>query len=425
MAALDWAFRIARKAKIKIFVIIDEYDHFANDLIAMGSELGDDFYCDVVRVNGIVRDFYEKLKIASGDGVIGQTFITGISPVMLDDLTSGYNIATNYTIKKKYNEMIGFTCDEVNMIMNAVGIKPEQIDVDMEFYYNGYLFSEDATTTVYNSTMILYLFDHFLMTGKCPKELIDPNLSVDSQRLRRLCQNEKNRNISIQIIKDGGIVARLLEKFSIDNLVDEDYFVSLLFYMGLLTINGTSGNKTQLTIPNYSIQRIYWEQVRFFIAENSKLVLIDTSLLEKSINSIAIDGNINDFISYISKNVLSKLSNYDLQNFDEKYIKAVLLTYLILDDNYIPISESEVDSGRVDIFLQRNPKYSTAKYEWVLELKYCKTTTKKSEIDQKRKDGLDQLNAYLATRQLKDRPNLKSALLLFIGKNKYEIIENK
>jgi hypothetical protein len=113
-----------------------------------------------------------------------------------------------------------------------------------------------------------------------------------------------------------------------------------------------------------------------------------------------------------------------LQNFDEKYIKAVLLTYLILDDNYIPISESEVDSGRVDIFLQRNPKYSQAKYEWVLELKYCKTASKKSEIIQKRKEGLDQLNAYLATRQLKDRPNLKSALLLFIGKNKYEIIEN-
>jgi hypothetical protein len=273
--------------------------------------------------------------------------------------------------------------------------------------------------------MIFYFFNQILKTGKSPKHLIDPNLNIDSLRLRRLCQNEKNRDILLQIIKDGGIVARLLETFSIDNLVDEDYFVSLLFYMGLLTINGISGSKTQLTIPNYSIQRIYWEQVRFFIAENSKLVRIDTSLLEKSIKSIAIDGNINDFISYISKNVLSKLSNYDLQNFDEKYIKAVLLTYLILDDNYIPISESEVDSGRVDIFLQRNPKYSTAKYEWVLELKYCKTTTKKSEIIQKRKEGLDQLNAYLVTRQLKDRPNLKSALLLFIGKNKYEIIENK
>ncbi|MDR2168793.1 MAG: ATP-binding protein, partial [Planctomycetaceae bacterium] len=380
--SLGLAFNAAKSAGLKIFVIIDEYDHFANDLIAMGSELGDDFYCDVVRVNGIVRDFYEKLKIASGDGIIGQTFITGISPVMLDDLTSGYNIATNYTIKKKYNEMLGFTSDEVKLIMNAVGIEESQIEVDMERYYNGYLFNPKAENKIYNSSMIFYFFEQILEDEDLPVNLIDPNLSIDSKRLRRLCQNEKNRDILLQIIKDGGIVSRLLEKFSIDNLVDDDYFVSLLFYMGLLTINGLCDGKTQLTIPNYSIQRIYWEQVRFLISENSKLIRIDTSLLEKSIKSIAINGNINNFISYISKNVLSKISNYDLQNFDEKYIKAILLTYLILDDNYIPISESEVDSGRVDIFLQRNPKYSQAKYEWVLELKYCKTASKKSVVDQ-------------------------------------------
>ncbi|MDR2168845.1 MAG: ATP-binding protein, partial [Planctomycetaceae bacterium] len=390
--SFDLVLGIAESAGLKIFVIIDEYDHFANDLIAMGSELGDDFYRDVIHVNGIVRDFYEKLKIASGDGIIGQTFITGISPVMLDDLTSGYNIADNLTLDLQYNEMLGFTRNEVNSIMNEINIDASKIEINMERYYNGYLFNEEAENKIYNSSMIFYFFSQILKTGKSPKYLIDPNLSIDSKRLRRLCQNEKNRNILLQIIKDGGIVSRLLEKFSIDNLVDDDYFVSLLFYMGLLTINGLCDGQTQLTIPNYSIQRIYWEQVRFLIAENSKLVRIDTSLLEKSIKSIAIDGNINNFISYISKNVLSKISNYDLQNFDEKYIKAILLTYLILDDNYIPISESEIDSGRVDIFLQRNPKYSAAKYEWVLELKYCKTASKKSVVDQKRKEGLDQLN---------------------------------
>ncbi|MDR2757070.1 MAG: PD-(D/E)XK nuclease domain-containing protein, partial [Planctomycetaceae bacterium] len=117
-------------------------------------------------------------------------------------------------------------------------------------------------------------------------------------------------------------------------------------------------------------------------------------------------------------------SDYDLQHFDEKYIKILLLSYLLLNDIYIPMSEYEVVPGRVDIFLQRNPKFPQVNYEWVWELKYCPTKTSKSEIAQKRQKGLEQLNQYLTSHRLKDRPNLKSALLIFIGKDKYEIVEN-
>ncbi|MDR2755917.1 MAG: AAA family ATPase, partial [Planctomycetaceae bacterium] len=131
LSILNTALSIADEAKIKIFVIIDEYDHFANDLITMGSVFGEDFYKKVITANGLVRDFYEKLKMASDNGIIGQTFITGISPVMLDDLTSGYNIAANYSLKKRYNEMLGFTREEIEELMNTVRIKPNQISVDM------------------------------------------------------------------------------------------------------------------------------------------------------------------------------------------------------------------------------------------------------------------------------------------------------
>jgi hypothetical protein len=122
--------------------------------------------------------------------------------------------------------------------------------------------------------------------------------------------------------------------------------------------------------------------------------------------------------------VLSKLSDYDLQRFDEKYIKVLLLSYLLLHNFYIPISEYEAVPGRSDIFLQRNPKFPQVKYEYIWELKYCKTDSTLAEIDKKRKNGLEQLNQYINSSRLKDRPNLKSALLLFIGKDKYEIIEN-
>jgi hypothetical protein len=425
LSILNTALSIADEAKIKIFVIIDEYDHFANDLIAMGSVFGEEFYKKVVTANGLVRDFYEKLKTASDSGIIDQTFITGISPVMLEDLTSGYNIAANYSLKKRYNEMLGFTSEEVSVIMDAVGIAAEQIDVDMEHYYNGYLFNEKAKNKVYNSSMILYFFKQILEDEELPMDIVDPNLSIDPQRLRRLIQNESNRNTLIQIIKDGNIVSKILEKFSIDRLNDDSYFVSLLFYMGLLTIKESYVNRLRLVIPNYSIQRVYWEQIRQLIEENSQLVTINTDLLEKTINDMAFNGNIHQFIDYISENAFSKLSDYDLQHFDEKYIKILLLSYLLLNDIYIPMSEYEVIPGRADIFLQRNPKYPQVNYEWVWELKYCSTKTPKSEIAQKRKHGLKQLNQYLTSHRLKDRPNLKSALLIFIGKDKYEIIENQ
>ncbi|MDR0337382.1 MAG: ATP-binding protein, partial [Planctomycetaceae bacterium] len=374
--------------------------------------------------NGLVRDFYEKLKIATDQGIVDRTFITGISPVMLDDLTSGYNIATNYTLKPRYNDMLGFTQEEVRELMAAAGIEASQIDIDMEYYYNGYRFNAENGNKVYNSSMILYFLEQILENNKPPTNLIDPNLSIDPGRLKRLVKNEHNRNILIQIIKDGGIVSRILEKFSIDRLSDDVYFVSLLFYMGLLTIKESCVNKLRLVIPNYSIQRIYWEQIRQLIEESSHLAKMDTDQIEDTINVMAFEGTIHGFIDYVSQHAFSKLSDFDLQRFDEKYIKVLLLAYLLLNDLYVPMSEFETVPGRVDIFLQRNPKFPQVKYEWVWELKYCKTDAKQSEIDHKRQEGLEQLNQYIHSARLKDRSNLKSALLIFIGKDHYEIVES-
>ncbi|MDR2115779.1 MAG: ATP-binding protein [Planctomycetaceae bacterium] len=424
LSILDWSFRVAESEKIKIFVIVDEYDHFANDLIAMGTTMGDDFYKKMITANGLVRDFYEKLKIASKYGIVDRTFITGISPVMLDDLTSGYNIADNLTLDLQYNEMLGFTRDEVKRLMSVTGIDANRINIDMEYYYNGYLFNTYAVNKVYNSSMILYFFRQLLKTdkNKIPVNLIDPNLNMDPNRLKRLVKNDGNREMMIEIIKEGGIVSTILEKFSIDQLNGEHYFVSLLFYMGLLTIKEPYLNRLRLIIPNYSIQCVYWEQIRQLIEDNSHQIKINTELVEETINALAMEGDLYCFIDYVSKNAFSKLSDFDLQRFDEKYIKVLLLAYLLLNNIYIPMSEYETDSGRAGIFLQRNPNFPQVRYEWVLELKYCKTDAKKTEIDQKRQRGLEQLNQYIHSSRLKNRPNLKSALILFIGKDKYEIV---
>jgi hypothetical protein len=159
--------------------------------------------------------------------------------------------------------------------------------------------------------------------------------------------------------------------------------------------------------------------------ETSPLITIDTKQLGDAIYAMATEGDIQRFINYISENAFSKLSDYDLQQFDEKYIQILMLAYLFMSNIYIPMSEYETVPGRTDIFLQRNPLQPDIRYEWILEIKYCKTSAKNSEIADKRKEGMEQLTQYFHSHRMKDRPNLKTALIVFIGKNKFEITEQK
>ncbi|GHT41598.1 hypothetical protein FACS189437_08690 [Bacteroidia bacterium] len=176
---------------------------------------------------------------------------------MLNDLTSGFNISVNLTSKAKYNEMMGFTRKEVDALMKETGVDPSLINVDMEMYYDGYLFNETGENRVYNPSMILYFFNQLLDEGKSPKNIIDPNLKTDYNRLRRLVQDKQNRETLMEIVQNNGIISNIISEFSIDRLEDTNYFISLLFYMGLLTIDKYEEGALYLKIPNYSIRTIY------------------------------------------------------------------------------------------------------------------------------------------------------------------------
>jgi hypothetical protein len=423
--ALEIAFNAAIGNGFRIYVIIDEYDHFANDLIAMGTWAGKDFYRTMVAANGLVRDFYERIKAATKSSAAYRTFITGISPVMLDDLTSGYNIAQILTLEPQYNEMMGFTQDEVEWLMRETGVDESCINVDIQTYYNGYLFHVDGQHRVYNPAMMLYFFGQILRHRKPPQDIIDLNLRTDYGRLRRLTQNEKNRETLLQIMKDGGsvVVTEILKKFSIDTLSDDSYFISLLFYMGLLTIDAPYRLRLRLQIPNYSIKTLYWEYLAKQITETSPETTIHSRPLDDAIYSLAMEGGVHQFIAYVSENAFSKLSDYDLQRFDEKYIQILLLAYLFMSKIYVPMSEYEAVPGRADIFLQRNPLLPEVKYEWVFEIKYCKTSATDAEIAAKRKEGMEQLEQYVHSHRIKGHPGLRAVLLVFTGKNKFEITE--
>jgi len=417
IGALEVAYSAAMAANVRLFVLIDEYDHFANDLIAMGVS---DVYKQMVQANGVVRDFYETLKIGT-KSVVDRIFITGISPVMIDDLTSGFNIAVNLTLVERYNNMMGFTLQEVEQLIDVTGVNRDFINVDMEWYYNGYLFNKDATDRIYNPSMMLYFFNQINENRKIPEKIIDDNLKTDYGRLQRLTRNETNREMLMQIVKDGSIVSEVKSKFSIDHLYDDEYFVSLLFYMGLLTIEKPMLGKVRLTIPNYSIKTLYWEYVMKSVQINSGFV-INTAELDRSIAALALDGQAKPFIDYVCRNIFNKLSNRDLRQFDEKYIKIMLLGCLFQSNVYVPASEVESNNGYIDIYLHRSPLLPEVKFEWLFELKYFKASEKSLAVH--RSDAQKQLQSYCGSYMMKDRKDVKKAVILFIGKNKYELFEN-
>jgi hypothetical protein len=180
---------------------------------------------------------------------------------MLDDLTSGFNMAAILTLDLAYNEMMGFTRQEVDALMVETGVNPDLINVDMELFYGGYLFHDEGENRMYHPSMILFFFNQILKGNKATGNIIDDNLKADYGRLQGLVRNDENRERLVEIAKENGIASEIIRKFSIDRVGEDPYFISLLFYKGLLTIDRYETGRTYLKIPNYSIQTFYWKYI--------------------------------------------------------------------------------------------------------------------------------------------------------------------
>jgi hypothetical protein len=414
IGALDLAYTAAESTNVPIFVIIDEYDHFANNLIAMGKT-----YIDEVKAGGIVRSFYELLKKGTSS-VVRRIFITGITPMMINDLTSGFNMASDYSLDEMYNEMFGFTSEEVEWLMSETGVDKNLIKVDMESYYNGYMFNNNGKNKVYNSQMILFLFNQILRLGVQPEHIVDTNLKTDYARLRRLAETPHNRGLLLDIVKAGGVFGKIVDKFSLEELQNDNYFASLLFYLGMLTNGGVKRGKSWLKIPNYSIKTLYWNYAVSHVQDLNNIT-VSYDKLTDTISDMAYDGDIKPYLDFFTENFLKRLSNRDLINFDEKYIKVMLLSTMFMSDFYLPVSEDEVTEGYTDIYLQKHPAKPDIKYEYVFKVKYVKTDTAKSEIEAKFAEALAQIEKYKKDARFMGREDVKFAAMVFRGKGDVEV----
>ncbi|MCT4509420.1 MAG: ATP-binding protein [Tepidibacter sp.] len=400
----------------KVFVLIDEYDNFANELITGGQKV---MYEVILHGEGFVKTFYKALKDATADN-FERLFITGVSPIMLDDLTSGFNITENLTLEEEVNEIIGFTEREIREIIYKLSLDKrfdvEELIKDMQFYYNGYKFNEDTENTVYNTDMALYFLKHIIRKGKYPKEMIDDNVKTDYSKIKQIALNFKDDTTLEEIISGEKVTTKLVSRFNLENMYNyNENFKSLLYYLGMLTIKESYMNGVELTIPNYVIKTVYWD---YMFKNLKKDIDMNRSKLDSVINEMSTDGNISDFIEYF-KYILSNLSNRDLIKFDEKYVKMILMTLFSVYGLYVVQSEPEIDKGYIDILLAKNKAYKKLiNYEWLIELKYLKES-ERNNLKNIKEEGLKQLNEYAESKIIKSRFNkdtLRKVLIIVVGK---------
>ena len=409
------AFKV-QKGEEKIYVIIDEYDHFANELLGFNTNQ----FKNLVSKNGKVRKWYEILKKGT-ESVIDRIFITGVAPITLDSLTSGFNIGTDITQDREFNEMIGFTKDELEKMMEELEIeKEEQNELlpIMKENYDGYRFSIDAKEKLYNSNMCLFFLNSYLDRGKIPSRLIDVNIASDYSKLGKmldLCKGEEREKIIEKTVSGEGIVSEITEKFNPAIEFGEKELVSMLFYLGYLTIAGEEFEKPELKIPNRVMKEIYSDYFIKILNKATDLQITESDYNE-ILREIALEGKIDKIIELMHK-YLENLSNRDLVKFDEKYVKLIFYCIAMNLKIFRLKSEMEVQRKYPDILLI--PKDQEKGYKAVMiELKYLKKS-EEARLEEKQKEAKKQIEEYGEFEEIKELKNINKYTVVAVNDKKY------
>ena len=421
------AFRTQRRDE-KIYVIIDEYDHFANELLGFRT----DEFKELVAKNGKIRKWYEILKEGT-ESVVDRIFITGVAPITLDSTTSGFNIANDITKDIEFNDMLGFNKEDVKYLMKEIDMpeeKQEEVLPIIKENYDGYIFSDEIDNNelnnykLYNSNMTLYFLNEYCRLKEIPKKLVDINILSDYRKIEAfmdLCQNMNKIELLEKIVAEEPVESELTEKFNAEISFGEKELISLLFYLGYLTIKENEFGILKFIIPNEVIRTIY---SNYFLEYIKRKAGINAEIKNgEMIKEILLEGKIDKAIETLGT-FLTNLSNRDYQRFDEKYIKVIFYSICRMLGAVYVKSELEVGGEYADILIVPREKLEE-RYGVLLEFKYIKQEeyNKNPELlKQKQQEAKTQLERYTKKEELKAIPNLRSYAIVVI-KDKIEVEE--
>ncbi len=400
---LDYLCKECKKTGQKVYLFIDEYDHFTNTILAEPDCLNS--YKAETHGTGYLRKFFDTIKSAT-DNTLERVFVTGVSPVTMDDLTSGFNIGTNYSLEYEFNEMTGFTEEEVRDLLtyytDTLGLHNYTIDELIEImkpWYDNYCFAEAAygETTMYNSNMVLYFIDHYIRNrGQIPKNMIEENIRLDYNKIRMLIRKDKefahDASVIQQLVENGFVTGELKTGFPAEQIADPDNFGSLLYYFGMVTIAGTYKGKTKFVIPNQVVR----EQIFQYLLDTYKENDLEYNAYEKGNleSDLAYEGKWQPYFQYIADRLHKYSSQRDHQK-GEYFVHGFTLAMTCDNKFYRPISEKDTQEGYADIFLcPLVDCFPDMLHSYIVELKYAKSKDTDAHVQQLREDAIAQVNRY-------------------------------
>ena len=371
---------------IPLYLIIDEYDNFTNTVL---NEQGEKVYWAITHADGFYRDVFKKFK-----GMFERIFITGVSPVTLDDVTSGFNIGWHISTKPEFNQMLGFSLEEVRKMFayyKEVGGIPATSDIEvmideMKPWYDNYCFSKKALETqskVFNCDMVIYYLRNYMDYGQAPDLMIDPNTKTDYNKMKKLLQLDKldgdRKGVIRTIAETGQIVTTLEETFPASRLTNPQTFTSLLFYYGMLTIKGTFGDMMILGIPNNNVRKQYYG---YLLEQYQEEKFVDLNQMKILFTYMALEGKWREGLQFMA-DAYSKVSSVRDGIESERNLQGFFMAYLNLNNYYYTAPELELNHGYCDFFLLPNLTHYATKHSYILELKVLP----KKDYEAKPEDG--------------------------------------
>lgn len=382
-----------------LYLIIDEYDNFTNTVL---NELGEEVYHAMTHASGFYRDYFKKFK-----GSFDKIFMMGVSPVTLDDVTSGFNIGWNISTKPKFDKMLGFSTEDVREMFTKYR-EAEKIPADSDVeamieeikpWYDNYCFAEECLKSdvrVFNCDMVLYYLRNYIDYGCAPKQMIDPNTKTDYNKMKKLLQLDildgDRKGVINKIAEEGEIVTSLYQTFSAIEMTKPEVFPSLLFYYGMLTIKRLLGDQLVLGIPNNNVRKQYYT---YLLEQYQAQKYIDINRVGTMLTNMAFEGKWEPVLSFISKayeNVSAVRDGIEA----ERNLQGFFMAYLYLSSYYIIAPELELSHGFCDFFMLPDLTHYPSKHSYIIELKVLGKQDSEGKAETQWQEAIEQINRYAA-----------------------------
>jgi len=420
MMKLFLSFIEGLKLENKIYVIVDEYDNFTNEILEGDTSV----FNELVGNDGVVKAFYANVKIFIKEGIIDRFFATGICPVTLNSMTTGFNIATDISTRPEYNSMVGLTHEEVKWLFKELNLSKEEQDKVFNLMisqYDGYRFSENTDERIFNATLVMYFLSEYIRDKQIPKKLYDNNIVVNYGKIDNLLKLQGNsfyKDIISDILDNGEITGVLKTQFNLVEDFTRDDIISLLYYFGYLTIKEQNIiGKMVFRVPNYVMKETYGNYFLKILKDME--VEVDTKVQDSGLMEIVTEGKIDIITKYISE-ILTKIDNRLFMNMSERDIELLYFT-LIKNDLINVYTEYPVNGGYADVYIFGRVK--PLKYNILIEIKYIKKSDySDSVLESKKEEARKQLEKYSMDERI-NTENLRKYIVIFVG-NDVKLLES-